>query len=253
LEAFDYRWPVNTEHFDSGWQVVVAIGGRERRARIGLGWRESYGAVRRRLVVWIDGQPVAEGAGTDDYESSRSLVCALKHADQRLVRPGDEVPVAYARFPLVNQAQEIDGPYNRRALAVKLRETDPISWIGFALARLAARAGTPSATTPPGNPSASSVPPQGGHKMTASDRGLPSVPADHGAIVRALLEFGVRHTPAEVGAATFTPHPEANALIINNPFAFLLAVIFDQGIPAERAWRAPYDMMQRLGHLDPQR
>ena len=52
---------------------------------------------------------------------------------------------------------------------------------------------------------------------------------------------------------TFTPHPEANALILHNPFAFLLAVIFDQGIPAERAWRAPYELMRRLGHLDPAR
>jgi uncharacterized HhH-GPD family protein len=40
---------------------------------------------------------------------------------------------------------------------------------------------------------------------------------------------------------------------MGNPFAFLLAVIFDQGIPAERAWRAPYDLMRRLGHLDPAR
>jgi uncharacterized HhH-GPD family protein len=52
---------------------------------------------------------------------------------------------------------------------------------------------------------------------------------------------------------TFTPHPEANTLIMDNPFAFLLAVIFDQGIPAERAWRAPYDLMMRLGYLDPAR
>jgi hypothetical protein len=42
-----------------------------------------------------------------------------------------------------------------------------------------------------------------------------------------------------------------NALIVENPFAFLLAVIFDQGIPAERAWRAPYDLMRRLGTRTP--
>ena len=46
---------------------------------------------------------------------------------------------------------------------------------------------------------------------------------------------------------------EANAFLLENPFAFLLAVLFDQGIPAERAWRAPYDLLQRLGHLDPER
>jgi uncharacterized HhH-GPD family protein len=42
-------------------------------------------------------------------------------------------------------------------------------------------------------------------------------------------------------------------LVIDDPFAFVLAVIFDQGIPAERAWEAPYLLKQRLGHLDPHR
>jgi uncharacterized HhH-GPD family protein len=30
-------------------------------------------------------------------------------------------------------------------------------------------------------------------------------------------------------------------------------VIFDQGIKYERAWRAPYELKQRLGYLDPAR
>jgi uncharacterized HhH-GPD family protein len=46
---------------------------------------------------------------------------------------------------------------------------------------------------------------------------------------------------------------EANDLVYNNAFAFLTGVIFDQGIPAERAWLAPYLLRQRLGHLDPAR
>jgi hypothetical protein len=49
----------------------------------------------------------------------------------------------------------------------------------------------------------------------------------------------------------FHPHPRANQLLLDNPFAFQLAVIFDQGIGAERAWRAPYELRLRLGHLDP--
>jgi uncharacterized HhH-GPD family protein len=35
-----------------------------------------------------------------------------------------------------------------------------------------------------------------------------------------------------------------------NPLKFLLAVIFDQGIGYARAWRAPTQLEQRLGHLD---
>jgi len=55
------------------------------------------------------------------------------------------------------------------------------------------------------------------------------------------------------GPPSFTPLPAANDLLLADPFAFLVAVIFDQGIPAERAWRAPYDLLRSLGYLDPER
>ena len=42
-------------------------------------------------------------------------------------------------------------------------------------------------------------------------------------------------------------------LVRTDPFAFLTAVLFDQGVPAERAWLAPMLLRQRLGHLDPAR
>jgi len=41
------------------------------------------------------------------------------------------------------------------------------------------------------------------------------------------------------GKVTLTPDPAANVLVIEDPFAFLLAVIFDQGIPAERGVARP--------------
>ncbi|HEY5549327.1 MAG TPA: hypothetical protein VIL17_07020 [Coriobacteriia bacterium] len=54
---------------------------------------------------------------------------------------------------------------------------------------------------------------------------------------------------AQVGGA-FTDISEADALIKRSPEAFLLAVLFTQGIPAERAWAGPYLLRERLGHLD---
>lgn len=53
---------------------------------------------------------------------------------------------------------------------------------------------------------------------------------------------------AQVGAA-FTDSPEANGLIEDSPEAFLLGMLFTQGIPAERAWAGPYLLRARLGHL----
>lgn len=55
------------------------------------------------------------------------------------------------------------------------------------------------------------------------------------------------------GAARFTPDAEANELLHRDAFAFLLAVICDYGIVAERAWAIPYELQRRIGHLDPAR
>jgi uncharacterized HhH-GPD family protein len=72
------------------------------------------------------------------------------------------------------------------------------------------------------------------------------------AVGRRLAELGERLAAegvAQVGGA-FTDLPEADALVRSSPEAFLLAVLFTQGIPAERAWAGPYLLRERLGHLD---
>lgn len=40
---------------------------------------------------------------------------------------------------------------------------------------------------------------------------------------------------------------------MDDPFAFLVAVISDMGIKAERAWALPFELHRRLGHLSPSR
>jgi uncharacterized HhH-GPD family protein len=61
----------------------------------------------------------------------------------------------------------------------------------------------------------------------------------------------------EAGAAqlgsSFTAIPEADAMLSSSPEAFLIGVLFTQGIPAERAWAGPWLLRQRLGHLDLER
>ncbi len=54
---------------------------------------------------------------------------------------------------------------------------------------------------------------------------------------------------AQVGDR-FTDIAEADTLVKSSPNAFLLAVLFTQGIPAERAWAGPWLLSRRLGHLD---
>ena len=54
---------------------------------------------------------------------------------------------------------------------------------------------------------------------------------------------------AQVGGG-FTSSGRANALLESSSNAFLIGVLFTQGIPAERAWAGPYRLLERLGTLD---
>lgn len=68
-----------------------------------------------------------------------------------------------------------------------------------------------------------------------------------------LIEFGKMHLEKSrsVKSWLFTPDIEADKLVRTNPQAYLFAVILDQGIIAEKVWKAPYELMKRMGHLDP--
>lgn len=67
-----------------------------------------------------------------------------------------------------------------------------------------------------------------------------------------LVAFGrelEREGAAQAGGG-FTASPEADMLLESDANAFLLGVLFTQGIPAERAWAGPYLLRERLGTLD---
>lgn len=78
-----------------------------------------------------------------------------------------------------------------------------------------------------------------------------SVPSPHaaGEALRAYGEELAALGAAQKGGA-FTDHPAADAFIKSHPEAFLIGVLFTQGIPAERAWAGPYLLAERLGHFD---
>lgn len=71
-------------------------------------------------------------------------------------------------------------------------------------------------------------------------------------MIRDLVAYG-RELEEEGAAQTggaFTTLPAANELLESSPNAFLLGVLFTQGIPAERAWAGPYLLRERLGTLN---
>jgi len=74
------------------------------------------------------------------------------------------------------------------------------------------------------------------------------------AVVAAMLGFGEADVGRRQGRRPrYAKDPAANDLLFEDPFAFLVGVLFDQGIPAPRAWSAPHLLATRLGHLDPAR
>ncbi|MDR3686147.1 MAG: hypothetical protein P4L93_04215 [Coriobacteriia bacterium] len=70
-------------------------------------------------------------------------------------------------------------------------------------------------------------------------------------MIEELVAYG-RELEAEGAAQTggaFTASVAANELLESSANAYLLGVLFTQGIPAERAWAGPYLLRQRLGTL----
>lgn len=239
ISPFEFRWPDAVEAFEGGWVVDVRIGGQRHSVRHGIGARRVYGRERVHTVTWVDGAVQVQGVEADDYPSSQALISRLRRPDRKTARTLEEVPTGYERLEIVEHLREIDAPYSPRCLAVKVREDDVASWALHAWLRSHLPRG---AREPAATPS------------TLSRPVLPPPPAPNAqAVARALLSHA--DTLADQlltgPASRFTPDEDADRLVREDPFAFLLAVISDMGIRAERAWALPYHLRKRLGYLTP--
>ena len=234
---FVFTWPEGEERFEKVWDVDAVWRSRHYRVRHGLSHRLVYGRNRVHSVTWVADQPMVEGVEADDYAASRALLSVLRVAGKRLVRTLDEPPDGYDSFTWVDHRREIAAKYSKNCLALKIVEDDLESWALHALLRMSSKTAAPA---PARKPVAAEpvAPPQATAKP------------DPAGIARKLLDLG-RDLAAH--PVTFSGNAEADALIREDRFAFLLAVIFDQGIAAERAWSAPHLLKERLGHLDPHR
>lgn len=248
IEPFKFRWPEGYEEFESGWDFQLTVAGSRHRVRHGIGGREVYGRWRVHTVTWLDREVQVEGVEADDYPVTRGLLSQLKHADKKVVRELAGVPAGYERFELVEHRHEIDAKYAPYCIVVKIREDDLLAWGVHAWLRMSQRrnrTGASSERSRVESAAPRSVPAQA----------LPAAPtADSQAVATGLLAHGGALAASAGGAEVrFTPDEAANALIRDDQFAFLVAVVCDQGIVAERAWAIPYELRRRLGHLDPHR
>jgi uncharacterized HhH-GPD family protein len=242
IGPFDFRWPDAVEHFESGWTYTLRIDGESHKIRHGLGGRPVYGRERVHTVTWLDGAIQVEGVEADDYPSTGALLSSLRRLDKKLVRTYDEVGEEYGDFHVVEHRREIDAKWSRQCLAVKLAEDDLRGWAVHAWIRAQQR-------RVGGVASNKQQPPI----STRRSRPLPPSPSlSKLAVADALMAHANMLAVAlGGGSARFTVIDAANDLIHEDPFAFLVAVIADQGIRAERAWAVPFELKSRIGTLTP--
>jgi uncharacterized HhH-GPD family protein len=183
------------------------------------------------------------------------LVSRIKGSDRKVVRDADRLPAGIEGFRVVEHRDEIDAPYSPRCLAVKLPEDDVAGWVSFALTRI--RAGGEAPKTAEGRVrSSEGLPAAQARSRSATPREAfePVNDRVQRAVARELIAFEERtNGPLRRGIVRLTTDDAADRFVREDDFAFLLAVIFDQGVPYERAWRAPLLLRERLGHLDPVR
>jgi uncharacterized HhH-GPD family protein len=239
IGPFDFRWPESTESFEGGWSFEARIDGQRLAVRHGVGAREVYGRIRVHTVTWINTEVQVEGVEADDYPATQALISRLRRAGRATARTHADVPVGYDRFEIVDHRREIDAPYSPNCLAVKIREDDLTAWAlhGWLRSQLPRKLSAAPRSVP----------------IMSSSPTLPPAPSpDANAVGRALLAHA--NTLADQlksAPVLFTPDRAADALIREDSFAFLLAVISDMGIRAERAWALPYLLRTRLGYLSP--
>jgi uncharacterized HhH-GPD family protein len=236
LDPFTFRWPEGIESFETGWSFELRAGGRRHRVRHGLGVRDVYGRLRVHTVTWLDGGVQVEGVEADDYPTRRTLISRLRRPGRAFARNLDEVPAGYEGFEIVEHWREIEGRYSPRCLAVKIVEDDLASWALHAWLR---------SQLPRSPTGAAHFPGAGNSVPTLRVRPLPPPPsADAQAVVDALLAHA-QGLALDMSGSTLTPFTR------EDPFAFLVGVIADMGILAERAWALPSLLRDRLGHFGP--
>ena len=240
LGPFDFRWPDEIESFEGGWAFDAYVDGVRHAMRLGVGACEVFGRVRVHAVTWVDGEVQVEGAEADDYPASQALISRLRRPGRGLAFTRAEVPAGYRAFEIVDHRREIDAPYSPRCLAVKIREDDLTAWALHGWLRSQLPRKSPAAARTSGT--------------EVADRGAVAPPPSPDAerVTSALLAHAdALASQLKSAVAQFTYDPNADALIRSDAFAFLLAVVSDLGIRAERAWALPYELHRRLGHLSP--
>ena len=132
---FDYQWPKKSEHFDTAFETVRAVGGRNHTFRIAMTNRHAASLLRRRTVVWLDGVPLVEFAGSNNFESDELMASIIKVHGGKQLRPAAKVPKEYAGFRLDRYNVIVEGDYASKNMAIVVTKDDYESMLRHATIR----------------------------------------------------------------------------------------------------------------------
>jgi uncharacterized HhH-GPD family protein len=252
-EVFVYNWPKGAEEFKPAHRYRVRLAKKDVYVTVGYTYRHAFGQDRRRIIVFISTSvglwPAIEFVGADDYEKTQELLCTLKKpSSNKHYRVTENPHQDYQEFKLIPFKSRILAPRSFNSWAAIVKEEDIDSIISLSMIRAGHRGRFLPTEFPPKNVS--------DYNRRAIKKTIPTasgkISEDSKQVAEALLKYGKKlkesHNTKDV---EFTPDKEANDFILQNPLAFLVAVLCDQGIPAERAWALPYQLKQRLGHFEP--
>ncbi|MCK5476316.1 MAG: iron-sulfur cluster loop [Candidatus Aenigmarchaeota archaeon] len=65
-----------------------------------------------------------------------------------------------------------------------------------------------------------------------------------------IIDFGKTKEVLDTENGFVGQNEDINRFLKDTPFAYILGVLYDQWIPAERAWSIPYYIYRELGHLN---
>jgi hypothetical protein len=133
--------PKNVESYPKAYETRARVGnGQTVKVVVGITKRESSGKKdRERILILIDGQPLVEFIGADDFDRSRLVASIIKPDGSKHLRVGDHLPPEYASFDTRPYNQVVTGPRAKKGMAVVCTIDDLGTMVRHALIRWEAK------------------------------------------------------------------------------------------------------------------
>jgi len=142
-EDFTHVWPHDDEevpadyvtHFEDVKSGTVSFRGVVHKVVIGFTDWESAGTKRRRAVVFVDGRPMLQFTGADDFRHSRLMASVIK-IEKHQVKDRSTLPPDYDELRIEPYRGYITGPRASKGLAIVCSDNDYRAMVAHALLRL---------------------------------------------------------------------------------------------------------------------